>query len=83
MTRDEAIGLLVRRDLARLSAEEREALLLDWWSIDAEDPEYDELPELLRAELARGEEPHEPMRSFYDPLLRVALRLLARPTETP
>lgn len=44
MTRDEAIDLLVRRDLDQLSNDERETLLLDWWAIDASDPDYDSLP---------------------------------------
>ena len=38
MTRAEAIGLLVERDLVQLTSAKREALLLDW-HIDAADPE--------------------------------------------
>jgi hypothetical protein len=76
MTRSEAINVLVRRDLAGLSPEEREALLLEWWSIDANEPEYSSLPELLKAKIARGDESDDPMSSFYDPLLEVALRRL-------
>jgi len=74
MTRDEAIDLLVRRDLAQLSNDERETLLLDWWAIDASDPDYDSLPDLLRQSIARADEPDEPGNSLYDPLLQVALR---------
>lgn len=74
MTRDEAIDLLVRSDLAQLSPEKREALLLDWWSIDADDPEYDELPDLLKAVIRRAEQPDDPKKELYDPLLLVALR---------
>lgn len=73
MTRIEAIDLLVRRDLAGLSFDEREALLLEWWSIDDDEPEYSGLPELLKARLAR-DELDDPMSSFYEPLLQVALR---------
>jgi hypothetical protein len=74
MTRDEAIDLLVRRDLAQLSPDEREGLLLDWWSIDASDPDYDSLPDLLRVAIARADQPDDPGESLYDPLLQVALR---------
>jgi len=74
MTRNEAIDLLVRRDLARLSLDERETLLLDWWSIDANDRDYDGLPSLLKAALVRADQPDDPGASLYDPLLQVALR---------
>lgn len=74
MTRNEAIDLLARRDLAQLSHEAREALLLDWWSIDADDPDYDGLPDLLKVAIARAKQPDDPKKSFYDPLLQIALR---------
>lgn len=74
MTRNEAIDLLVRRDISRLSLEEREGLLLDWWSIDASDPDYDNLPHLLRVAIVRTDQPDDPGESLNDPLLRVALR---------
>ncbi|MDQ1813288.1 CPCC family cysteine-rich protein [Massilia sp. CCM 9210] len=73
MTRNEAIKLLARRDLARLSEEKREALLLDWWYIDADDPEYDGLPDLLKSMMASFDVPEDPTRSIYDPLLQIAL----------
>ncbi|MFZ6654014.1 CPCC family cysteine-rich protein [Undibacterium sp. TJN19] len=74
LTRDEAIDLLVQRDLARLSREEREALLLDWWSIDAGDPDYEGLPDLLKVMIARTDEPGNPKGAIYDPLLKIALK---------
>lgn len=74
MTRFDAVKLLVRRDLAKLSMEGREALLLDWWSIDATDPEYDALPDLLRKELMRADPTEDPSSSLFDPLLEIALR---------
>ena len=74
MTRSEAIDLLVRRDLAKLSPEEREILLLDWWSIDANDPDYDSLPDLLKVALVKADQADAPGASLYDPLLQVALR---------
>jgi cysteine-rich CPCC protein len=74
MTRDEAIDILAQHDLTALSSEARESLLLDWWSIDAEDPDYEGLPELLKAELVRAEGPDSPTRPWYDSLLHIALR---------
>ncbi len=73
MTRNEAIHLLVQQDLTQLSREEREAMLLDWWSIDANDPKYGTLPDSLKAAIAQSDEPNDPEMSFYDPLLHLAL----------
>ncbi|BBB68362.1 hypothetical protein UNDYM_4109 [Undibacterium sp. YM2] len=74
MTRDEAIDLLVLRDLARLSTKEREALLLDWWSIDAGDSGYAELTDLLKEKITCCDEPDDPDNAIYDFLLKIALR---------
>lgn len=74
MTRTEAIGLLVQRDLAQLTSAERESLLLDWWSIDAGDPEYGELSDALKSALAQADGPDDPNAAVYEPLLRIALR---------
>ncbi|MBC3917312.1 hypothetical protein H8L32_07485 [Undibacterium sp. CY18W] len=74
MTRDEAIDLLVGRDLARLFQDEREVLLLDWWSIDAGDPEYEGLPDVLKMMIAGTDEPDDPKNAIYDPLLKIALK---------
>jgi hypothetical protein len=74
MRRAEAIDLLVRRDLAHLSGVEREALLLDWWTIDASDPDYGNLPDPLREALGRTDQPDDPGQSLYDPLVRIGLR---------
>jgi len=49
-------------------------MLLDWWSIDADDPECEALPDLLKAVITRSDQPNDPNREFYDPLLLVALR---------
>lgn len=74
MLRSEAIELLVQHELGELGAKERETLLLDWWSIDADDPGFDTLPELLRAALKRSDSPDDPQSPLYEPLLRLALR---------
>jgi hypothetical protein len=74
MTRDEAIEILTQHDLASLSTADRESLLIDWWSIDANDSDYKSLPEPLRAELVEAEGPNNARESRYDSLLRIALR---------
>lgn len=73
MTRNEAIDILARHDLARLSPEMRERHLLDWWWIDDDDPEYASLSEELKAAIAQGEGPDDPLDHRYDPILRLAL----------
>ena len=73
MSRAEAIGLLVEEDLPALVERERASIVLDWWTIDADDPDYLDVPEDLRREMAiRGEPDAVGIR--YDPLLRIALR---------
>lgn len=74
MTRDEAIEILSRHDLAQLGPEARGDLLLDWWSMGPEDAEYENLPDQLKAKLTELEEPDDPASSVYDPLLKIALR---------
>ncbi|WP_166888534.1 CPCC family cysteine-rich protein [Massilia sp. CCM 8734] len=73
MNRDAAIGLLARRDLARLSTEQRASLLLDWWFSDADGPGYAGLPDPLKSMLAYSVEPDDPTRALYDPLVPLAL----------
>lgn len=73
MTRAEAIGLLVEEDLLALVKSERASLVLDWWTIDADDSEYLDVPEDLRREMATRGEP-DAVGARYDPLLRIALR---------
>jgi hypothetical protein len=74
MTRDEAIKILVRNDIAALSPEARASLLLDWWTIDASDPDYAGLPEELKAELTQAQGPGVSNSIQYEFLIHVALR---------
>jgi len=60
MTRDEAIDLLAQQELTGLPVEKRESLLLDWWSIDADDPDYETLPDDIKDVLKRLDEPDDP-----------------------
>jgi hypothetical protein len=73
MTRDQAIEQLARDDLRHLSSDQRGRLLLDWWTLDRADGGYAELPEVVRRELERGDEPGDPEDSRYDGLLLLAL----------
>jgi hypothetical protein len=73
MTRAEAIHLLAHAELRTLSRPAREALLLGYWGVDADDPEYGMLPESLRAELDRGDDPGDAADAKYDPLLLLAI----------
>jgi hypothetical protein len=74
MTRKEAVETVARHEVHQLTEEARRSLLLDWCSIDAEDPDYEQLPDLLKARLPREEEPGDPMNPLHDPLLELALR---------
>jgi hypothetical protein len=73
VTRNEAIELLVQRDLVGLSRVQREDILLNWWTIDSDDAEYCGLPGALKIELATREEASDPMSPICDPLLKIAL----------
>lgn len=74
MTRDEAKRMLAQHQVGLLPRDARERLLLDWWTIDADDPEYGALPEALRDELGHSDQPGDVESSRYDPLLALALR---------
>ena len=74
MKRREAISLILESELGALSEEERESLLLDWWTIDEDDAEFGELPEILRTELKQNDEPEGTRKPHYDALLRIGLR---------
>jgi len=76
MTREEAIEILARADVARLPAAEREAVLIDWWSIDADDPRYYRLPDELKTELSMRTGPDDASKALYEPLLLMGLRPL-------
>ena len=74
MTRRDAIERLAAAELAGLSARQRADLLLGWWCLDEADPGFAGLPPELRAEMARTDEPGQPERALFDPLLQLALR---------
>lgn len=75
MNRDEAIAIILKTTIEDLSKEEREEILIDWWGIDQDDPEFDKLPETLQLEILNYDEPQKDiMDEVYSALLLVALR---------
>lgn len=67
MDREKAIERLVKQDLSHLSSDARERLLVDWWSINSEDAEYEKLPNDLKRELQRNEHPEDPQLLARNP----------------
>ena len=74
MTRNEAIELLTRYELAQLDTEQRKSMVEDWWHIAEDAPGYETLPVDLRAVLQEVDAPEDASSRIYDPLLPVALR---------
>lgn len=75
MNRDEAIAIILKSTIEDLSKEEREEILIDWWGIDQDDPEFNNLPETLQSEILNYDEPQKDiMDKGYSALLLVALR---------
>lgn len=73
MKRNEAIQRLAQNDLVALSREQRASVLLDWWFIDADDPDYALFPLDLKRLLSQSDQPDDPALPLYDPLLQLAL----------
>jgi hypothetical protein len=74
MTRDDAIALLVRRDIDALSDARRADVLLDCWAMDDDDAGYTALPAGLKALMASQDGPPEAWDPTCEPLLDLALR---------
>lgn len=73
MIRAEAVGLVARDEALRLTPAERAGLLAEWWSWDADEDEWREVPAALRAERASSPEPRSPDDRSYDPLIERSL----------
>lgn len=73
LERIDAIKVLVEFQIKNLSLEERENLLLDWWSIDEDDPEFDDLPIEIQKEILNNDEPQNIVDEKYNCLLSIAL----------
>jgi hypothetical protein len=74
MTREEAVEILVHDWLASMTSDERAPVLLDWWSIDSDDTEYNSLSPELKEALTSLDEPDDPGSPVYEPLLLIGLR---------
>jgi hypothetical protein len=74
MNRREAVRILAMRDVAILTPNERRDLVMDWWTIDAEEPCYVEFPNRLKHLLETTDPPEDATDPIFDPLLQVALR---------
>lgn len=74
MDRKEIINQIVKIEIEKLSKENKEKIVLEWWSIDESDNEYCELPSELQAEIINNDEPlHIPSDAIYTPLIEQAL----------
>ena len=76
MNRNEAISSIAKYELALLNKEEREKHILDFWSIDENDKEFHNLPEVLQKELLNSDEPvyQDIMESRYNSLIVESLK---------
>jgi hypothetical protein len=72
--RRHAIEIVVRAELDQLTREARESLLSDGWTISEGAPEYAELSDEVKAELAERDGPQDPDDARYVPLLLAGLR---------
>jgi hypothetical protein len=74
MWRDQAIAILVGRDIGNMTLAERDVLLGSWWHIDEQDPAFALLPASLQQTLLRTDWPVDPGNQEFDALLRIAIR---------
>lgn len=70
MLREEAITIIIKDDLTKLTRDEREAMLLNCWGVDENDPEFYSFSKTLQDELLSSEVPTgDVMDACYDELL--------------
>ncbi|SDW89960.1 Cysteine-rich CPCC [Marininema mesophilum] len=75
MERDQAILIIVENELRGLTKEKREEMLLNWWSIDEEDSEFNRLSDGLQKEIVEESGPlYDPLNKKYDPLILEGLK---------
>jgi hypothetical protein len=74
MNRQDAINVIVRHELSKLTLSLRTDLLEEWWGIDKNDSEFHNLPASLREELQSRLNPERAGNACYDPLLHLALK---------
>lgn len=70
--RKEAIKIIIENDITKLTRDEREALILNCWGIDEQDPEFHFFSKWLQHELLNSDEPvNDVMDSRYNQLLLI------------
>ena len=74
LTRSAAVDEIVRRESARLSPEEAESRLLDFWGLDEYGPGVAALPEELRSQFRELDSPPPLDLKFHLPLIELGLR---------
>lgn len=74
MERNDAIARIAAEDLTQLNVEDRENLLIDWWTIDEMDPEFALLPQALRSMVSQEYVPGDAANPIYNSLLELAIR---------
>lgn len=75
MEREDAISMISNNIMARLSAEERNDLINEWWGVDIEDIEFKKLPEILQVEMMDFDEPQfNIIDTRYNSLLGEAIK---------
>ncbi len=68
--REEAIKIIIEKDITKLARDEREAMLWKSWGIDEHDPEFHHFSKELQEELLSSDVPtHDVMDNRYNELL--------------
>lgn len=68
--RKEAIKIIIEDDISKLTRDEREAMLLNSWGVDEQDPEFHFFSKSLQDELLSSDVPTEDVMDFrYNELL--------------
>lgn len=69
LTRREAITIIAKQEIEKLTPEEREAILLNWWYIDNGDEEYSLLTDDVKADMKSYESPPDLTDKRYNILI--------------
>ncbi len=75
MDRLKAISIICEHKISNYDSNLRNEIILNWWSIDNSNNEFNTLPKSLQDEITNFDEPiHSITDSRYDPLLVIALK---------
>ncbi len=73
LERAQALRLIAERKLSLLSIDEREAEILDYWTIEVSDPDFQKLPVELQEAIISEAEPTDFVNPIYDHLILLSL----------